>query len=111
MPRLTLAMLGIATLIVSPASSVIADETAWVSDARNIATTMPPKMMEVLKEETKKGGAANATVVCREKAPAMAKVVRNKAAGTSAASAFACAIPRPFRMTGNALFSKTSTVV
>ena len=75
MPRLTLAMLGIATLIVIPASPVMADEAPWVADARNIATTMPPKMMEVLKEETKKSGPANATVVCREKAPAMSKTV------------------------------------
>ena len=75
MPRLTLAMLGIATLIVIPASPVMADEAPWVADARNIAATMPPKMMEVLKEETKKSGPANATVVCREKAPAMSKTV------------------------------------
>ena len=66
MLRLTLNMLGIATLIVIPASPVMADEAPWVADARNIATTMPPKMMEVLKEETKKSGPANATVVCRE---------------------------------------------
>jgi hypothetical protein len=32
-------------------------------------------MMEILKEETKKGGSANATAVCREKAPLMSKAV------------------------------------
>lgn len=60
------------TVIAGP---VMADEAPWVEDARKIATTMPPKMLEVLKEETAKGGPANATIVCREKAPLMSKAI------------------------------------
>ena len=44
MLRLTLNMLGIATLIVIPASPVMADEAPWVADARNIATTMRKRL-------------------------------------------------------------------
>lgn len=75
MPRPTLAVTAIATLLAFPAFFAMADEAPWVADARNIATSMPPKMIEVLKEETRKGGPANATVVCREKAPLMSKAV------------------------------------
>ena len=57
------------------AMPTVANEASWVADARQIATTMPPKMLQVLKDETAKGGSANATIVCREKAPLMAKSI------------------------------------
>ena len=72
MHRLTFAVIAMLAMLAMPA---VADEAPWVGDARQIATTMPPKMMQVLKEETAKGGSANATVVCREKAPLMAKSI------------------------------------
>ncbi len=55
------------------ATPVMADEAAWVADARKVAGAMPPKLLGVLKEETDKGGPENAIGVCREKAPQMAK--------------------------------------
>lgn len=75
MSRLTLALPTVAALFVLPACPVTAEEAPWVAEARNVATSMPPKMMAVLKEETQKGGPANATAVCREKAPVMSKAV------------------------------------
>ena len=75
MSRMTRAVPAVAILLALPVFPAIAEEAPWVADARNIATSMPPKMMEVLKEETKKAGPANATVVCREKAPVMSKAV------------------------------------
>ena len=51
-----------------------AEEDAWVSEARGIAKTLPPKLVSVLNEEIAKGGPENAINVCREKAPQMAKI-------------------------------------
>lgn len=50
-----------------------ADEAKLLSEARSLAVSIPPKLIEVLNEEIDKGGPANAIVVCREKAPQMAK--------------------------------------
>jgi hypothetical protein len=50
-----------------------ADEAKLLDEARGIATKMPPKLLEVLDAEIKKGGHAEAMSVCREKAPQMAK--------------------------------------
>lgn len=78
MSRLTLAAPAVAALLAVPAMPAFADEHPWVADARNIATSMPPKMIDVLKEETRKGGPGNATAVCREKAPVMQKAVSDQ---------------------------------
>lgn len=67
MTRLILAALVIATL---PA---IADEAAWVGEARKTATAIPPKLLAVLTEEIQKSGPEQAISVCRDKAPQMAK--------------------------------------
>lgn len=48
-------------------------DTAWVGEARGIATSMPPKLLAVLQEEIAKGGPEGAIGVCREQAPAMAR--------------------------------------
>ena len=70
MLKLILAALATATLSTLPA---LADEAPWVSDARKIASAIPPKLLGVLKEEIHSGGPENAITVCREKAPQMAK--------------------------------------
>lgn len=55
-----------------------ADEAALLNEARQVATSIPPKLLEVLDEEIRKGGPENAIGVCREKAPLMAKAASEK---------------------------------
>ncbi len=50
-----------------------ADETPWLSEARQLAGMVPPKLLQVLQAEIAQGGPAAAVEVCREKAPQMAK--------------------------------------
>jgi len=49
------------------------DNSAWVADARKVATSVPPKLLKVLTDEIAKSGPEGAIEVCREKAPQMAK--------------------------------------
>ncbi len=65
----------LAALAVAPA---FADEAKLLEEARGIASSIPPKLLSVLDEEIKKGGAEGAIGVCREKAPAMAKAASEK---------------------------------
>ena len=66
----------IATLVAAPllfaASPGFADPVRYLEDARKLASTMPPKLVEVLEDEIAKGGPAQAISVCRDKAPKMA---------------------------------------
>lgn len=55
------------------AAPVLADEDKMLTEARGVASGIPPKLLAVLEEEIKKGGPEGAIGVCREKAPAMAK--------------------------------------
>lgn len=55
------------------ATPLLADEAKLKEEARGIAGKMPPKLLEVLDAEIKKGGHAEAMTVCRDKAPQMAK--------------------------------------
>jgi hypothetical protein len=48
-------------------------QEAWVADARKVAGSVPPKLLEMLTAEIAKGGPAGAIAVCRDKAPQMAK--------------------------------------
>jgi hypothetical protein len=57
-------------LLVGPA---FADDVQLLEEGRTIAAKMPPKLLDVLNAEIKKGGHAEAMNVCREKAPQMAK--------------------------------------
>jgi hypothetical protein len=63
-------LLGTALLI---SLSVQAQDAPWVGEARQVAASVPPKLLQVLQEEIAKGGPASAVDVCREKAPQMAK--------------------------------------
>jgi hypothetical protein len=62
--------LPLALAIAAPA---FAAEDKMLDEARNVASSIPPKLLAVLEEEIKKGGPEGAIAVCREKAPAMAK--------------------------------------
>ncbi len=50
-----------------------ADEDKMLTEARGVASSVPPKLLTVLQDEIKKSGPEGAIGVCREKAPAMAK--------------------------------------
>ncbi len=55
------------------AAPAFADDDKLLTEARGVASSIPPKLLTVLEEEIKKGGPEGAIGVCREKAPAMAK--------------------------------------
>ena len=52
-----------------------AQEDNLLQEVRQTAMSMPPKLFEVLDAEIRKSGHAEAMVVCRDKAPAMAKAL------------------------------------
>jgi len=66
-------LIGLAILACFTVSPVLADEAKLLEEGRSIAAKMPPKLLEVLDDEIRKGGHAEAMTVCREKAPQMAK--------------------------------------
>jgi hypothetical protein len=55
------------------AASTCAQESAWVDEARKVAGSVPPRLLAVLTEEIGKSGPEGAILVCREKAPQLAK--------------------------------------
>jgi hypothetical protein len=57
-------------VVTLPASAA---DPAWVEQARKVATSVPPKLLAVLKEEIDRGGAESAIAACRDKAPQLAK--------------------------------------
>ncbi|WP_088286898.1 DUF3365 domain-containing protein [Ideonella sp. A 288] len=48
-------------------------EPPWVAQARGVAAAVPPKLLNVLRDEIDRGGPEGAIEVCREQAPKMAK--------------------------------------
>lgn len=50
----------------------------WLADARKVAISVPPKLLQVLSEEIAKGGPESAIEVCRERAPKMAKAASDE---------------------------------
>ena len=50
-----------------------ADEDKLLTEARSVASAVPPKLLAVLQEDIQKGGPEGAIGACRDKAPAMAK--------------------------------------
>jgi len=74
--KTTLLMATAVALLAGCASDAPAPKPAdmgWVPEARNVATSTPPKLLAVLQEEIAKGGPESAIEVCRDKAPAMAR--------------------------------------
>lgn len=53
--------------------NVYAQDDSLLIEARKVAGSVPPKLLQVLTEEIDKGGPESAIAVCREKAPQMAK--------------------------------------
>ncbi|MBK6400924.1 MAG: DUF3365 domain-containing protein [Rhodocyclaceae bacterium] len=72
-------LLALALTAALPAlPALAADEAQLLDEARKVATSIPPKLLEVLDDEIRKGGPENAIGVCREKAPQMAKAASEK---------------------------------
>jgi hypothetical protein len=69
-----LAILAIALF----APSAFAQDPAWVAEARKVAGSVPPKLLEVLTAEIAKSGPEGAITVCREKAPQLAKAASDE---------------------------------
>lgn len=64
---------GVAALALVGTAGAWAADDAWVSDARSVATAIPPKLLAVLKQEIEQGGVEHAVGACNEKAPQMAR--------------------------------------
>jgi hypothetical protein len=58
--------------------SANAQEPAWVGEARKVASSVPPKLLAVLTEEIGKNGPEGAILVCRDKAPQLAKAASDE---------------------------------
>lgn len=61
------------SLLMFSSLSAFADDSAQLTEARKVASSVPPKLLAVLSEEIAKGGPESAIAVCREKAPQLAK--------------------------------------
>ena len=63
-----------ATALIAPFMSTLAlaEEDAMLTEARKVATMLPPKLVVVLKEEMSKSGPEGAIPVCKDMAPKMA---------------------------------------
>ncbi|GAB4479977.1 MAG: DUF3365 domain-containing protein [Burkholderiaceae bacterium] len=55
------------------ATCAIANEDPMLKQAREVASSVPPKLLAVLQEEIARGGPEGAIGVCRDKAPQMAR--------------------------------------
>ncbi len=69
---------GLGAAMLFAATSTCAQEPAWVGDARKVAGSVPPKLLAVLTEEIGKSGPEGAILVCREKAPQLAKAASDE---------------------------------
>lgn len=65
--------LGAGAVLMLAALPALAQEPAWIGDARKVASSVPPKLLVVLTDEIAKGGPEGAILVCRDKAPQLAK--------------------------------------
>ncbi len=59
-------------LMLMPLAASAADP-AWIGEARTVATSVPPKLLAVLRAEIDKGGPEGAIATCSEVAPQLAR--------------------------------------
>ncbi|MCL4747060.1 MAG: DUF3365 domain-containing protein [Burkholderiaceae bacterium] len=62
----------VAVAVLGVAAPALADEAKLLDEARSVASTVPPKLLQVLLDEIGKGGAQGAIAACRDQAPKMA---------------------------------------
>lgn len=67
-----------AAAILCAIMSASAQEPAWFGEARKAAGSVPPKLLAVLTEEIGKNGPEGAILVCRDKAPQLAKAASDE---------------------------------
>lgn len=65
-------------LCVVSAGAATAADPEWIAEARSVATSVPPKLLEVLKTEIDKGGPEGAIAVCRDEAPKLARAASER---------------------------------
>lgn len=71
-----LPLLSACNALTSKTSTALADSTpqaAWVDEARQVAASVPPKLLTVLGSEIQQGGPAHAIAVCQTEAPKLAR--------------------------------------
>ncbi len=72
--KLPIMLIGLLTqALVSHTAAAQGGEADWVPQARSVATSVPPKLLAVLKDEITRGGPEGAITTCREQAPSMAR--------------------------------------
>lgn len=71
--RAGVAGLSVFGLAVGLSLPVLAQDDALLADARKVASSVPPKLLEVLNAQIAKEGPASAVALCQDKAPKMAK--------------------------------------
>lgn len=54
-------------------NALAAGDSAWLEEARKVASAVPPKLVQVLSAEIAQNGVVSAVEVCNDKAPKMAK--------------------------------------
>jgi electron transfer flavoprotein alpha subunit len=64
---------ALALTLLAAGAAVRADEAAWIPQARQVATQVPPRLLATLTQAIEKGGPDGAIVVCRDEAPRLAK--------------------------------------
>lgn len=60
-------------IVLLTALNAFADDAVSLTEARKVASSVPPKLLQVLSDEIAKGGPESAIGVCRDKAPQLAK--------------------------------------
>jgi hypothetical protein len=53
--------------------SALADDAPWLAEARQVATSVPPRLLAMLTAEIAKAGPEGAIEVCKEEAPRLAQ--------------------------------------
>jgi hypothetical protein len=61
------------TAVPAKSDAAITPEPAWVNGARDVSTSVPPKLLAVLLGAIQKSGPADAIGVCKDEAPRMAR--------------------------------------
>lgn len=61
---------------------VAADESAWLGEARQVASAVPPKLLATLTQAMDKSGPEGAIAVCRDEAPKLARAASEQTGWT-----------------------------
>ena len=76
--HIAMTRLWIGATMLFAVAPTFAQEPAWVNDARKVAGSVPPKLLAVLTAEIGKSGPEGAILVCRDKAPELAKAASDE---------------------------------